>query len=178
MTETNHQDLSWRAITRRRELVILQQFTCTSDRPRTPHGRILPHPRPWEWDVQRHLRALAHHLRPSEAALLGWRGDHLAAAAHVIFTEDDDAVEAFVAAVAVSVAVRGEGGSIADATMAEIWNRTCARAVDRGAGEAFLTEKISTRNLSAQKMAERCGQEPVGLPSGELQLWIRRDQVT
>lgn len=177
MTEANGPELSWSTVTARRGLVLLQQFTCTSERPGTPHGRPLPHPRPWEWDVQRHLRELAHHLRPTEVALLGRRGEHLVAVAHVIFTEDDDAVEAFLAAIAVSTEVRGEGGNIADATMAEVWNLTCARAVDRGASELFLTGKISTRNLPAQRMAERCGQEPVGLPSGELQLWIRRGQI-
>ena len=121
---------------------------------------------------------LSHHLRPGEVALLGWRGDALVAVAHLLFTEDDDAVETFVAAIAVSAEVRGEGGVLADATMAEVWNLTCGRAIDRGASSVFLTGKISTRNHPAQRMAERCGQEPVGLPAGELQLWIRRGQIS
>lgn len=40
--------------------------------------------------------------------------------AHVIFTEDDNAVQGLFAAIAVSAEIRGEGGNLADATMAEI----------------------------------------------------------
>ncbi|WP_235912124.1 ImmA/IrrE family metallo-endopeptidase [Ruania zhangjianzhongii] len=44
--------------------------------------------------------------------------------------------------------------------------------------QQFTCTSERPRTLAAQRMAERCRQEPVGLSSGELQTGIRRGQVS
>ena len=34
----------------------LQSFQCTTDRPKSPGGRALRHPKPWELEVQSYFR--------------------------------------------------------------------------------------------------------------------------
>lgn len=97
--------LLWREA-RREDRRSLQQFTCTTPKP-TGRNYRLPHPFPWELDVQNHIRD----LKPPAAGSiqLGWSGDTGELAAVVWWKDPETAGEYDIVALAVSVAFRGQG---------------------------------------------------------------------
>jgi hypothetical protein len=109
----------------------LQAFTCTTEHPRTPEGRRLPHPRPWEWEVQAHLRQAGRCFRPGDLALVGREivGGRLACAAHLQPSSGTALVEVFIASVAVEVSHRGRGGDVADQAFTEVSRLALAEAL-------------------------------------------------
>lgn len=48
----------------------LQAFKATDDPPRLGNHRALPHPMQWEWEAQRHVRALVQQYKAGDVALL------------------------------------------------------------------------------------------------------------
>lgn len=161
----------WRRITTRRDARALSAFTCTTEFPRTPGGRRLPHDRPWEWEVQRHLRQTSQHLRNDELVLVGMQGDEIIAAARLQFESVDDILQVFVAAIGVALPWRHQGGGLADRTLAKIHAEGAARATDVGCAHLVLTGKTHWNNTASQRMLQRAGWEPYGSPTGDYQLW-------
>lgn len=164
-------DPEWQHVTTRQEARVLQEFTCTTDCPRTPGGRKLPHDRPWEWEAQRHLRQASQLLRPGDLLLVGLRTGVTVAAAHLQFDTSGDVLEVFIAAAGVARTSRGQGGGLADRTLAATRTEGLARATDRGCTHLVLTGKIHTSNTASQHMAERAGWEPYDTPSSIYQSW-------
>ena len=166
--------LRWRQLADRHEAVILQQFTCTEDPPRSPHGRRLPHPRRWEWEAQAHLRQMSVRFRTGELLIAGFNGDSVIAAAHLLPGIQGNVLEVFIAAAGVDLSVRHGGGVFADETMSQIKDLALANARAQGAGIVMITGNIHVRNIPSQNMAARAGFEPVGILTGDYQTWLLR----
>lgn len=166
--------LRWRQITTRREAAVLKNFTCTTDLPRTPGGRKLKHPRPWEWEAQRHLRQADQQLTPGDVLLLGEEEHNILAAIHVQFDATDTLLAVYLAAGAVTIDVRRQGGIIADEMLAEVHSLANSTATDRSLTHVVLTGKIHVANHASQRMVERAGFEPVDLPAEDYQTWSLR----
>lgn len=166
--------LTWHRIDNRPDARSLQAFTCTTDRPKSPAGRRLPHPKPWEWEVQAHLREASRRIMPGDLVLVGTGSDgSTLAAAHLVLSPADDYVETLVAAGAVHVDVRGSGGAVADAMMAQCCDIAVAASRAQGSAVALLTGRIHVRNTASQRLAARAGLSPVDAPVGPYQTWAR-----
>lgn len=162
----------WQLLIDRRSCRALQGFTCTQDPPRSPGGRKLPHPRHWEWETQSHLRQLPRRLPAGDVVLVGYQAENrLVAAAHLHCDADGSELGVFIAALAVSCPVRGQGGHVADATVMEIRDCGLERARRLGYTRVAITGKIHTANDPSRRMVERAGFEPVGVPAGDYQMW-------
>jgi hypothetical protein len=171
--------LRWERITDRQSATPLQGFTCTTDRPRSLAGKKLPHPKPWEWEVQSHLRQSSVRLKNGELLLVGRSADTaIAAAAHLIFTPLSTGTETFIAAVAVSTNFRGQGGAIADEALVVICEVACERAASDGGELALVTGKIHNQNQPSEALCVRSGFEPYLVPQGDYQPWVLRLPLT
>ncbi|HXC77829.1 MAG TPA: hypothetical protein VNU19_12325 [Candidatus Acidoferrum sp.] len=164
-------DPQWQHITTRQEARVLQGFTCTTDFPRTPGGRKLPHDRPWEWEAQSYLRQTSQLLRLGEVILVGLRSSEAVAAARLQFDTSGVILEVFIAAAGVAHADRGQGGGLADRMLATIHTEGLARATDGGCTHLVITGKIHRRNTASQQMVQRAGWEPHDVPTSDYQSW-------
>lgn len=149
----------------------LQQFTCTTDRPRTPGGRKLPHPRRWEWEAQSYLRSASQVLKSGDVLLVGENGVTISACAHMKLTPIDDSLEVFIAVAAVNISIRGHGGAVADELLSRCIDAGRKRASEMGRARLIVTGNIHVENFPSQRMVIRAGLEPVGLPVGDYQRW-------
>jgi hypothetical protein len=97
--------LTWRSATEQHRTA-LSQFVCT-DPPKQSYDRHRGrhHPRPYELEVQSHLRGLKVPVAPGDALLLGFDEDGIAAAAHFGF--DDTQTQFMIWAVACAHRCRG-----------------------------------------------------------------------
>lgn len=163
--------LGWRTITARREAVVLKNFTCTTDPPKTPGGRKLKHPRPWEWEAQRHLRQTDQLLGPGDMLLLGESDGVVLAAMHLQIESTKTHLDVYLAAGAVNTDVRRQGGAIADAMLAQVRAAAASAAGNHGFGATVLRGKIHLENRASRRMVERAGFEPFGLPLNDYQEW-------
>lgn len=171
--------LDWERITHRRDVSGLQSFTCTTDVPRTPGGRKLPHPKPWEREVQSHFRQISRRLRQGELLLLGCAEDGEARAAiHLMFEISAKVLGVFVASIAVCTSVRGKNGMIANEALLLVHeeardkaNRSCVETV-------VITGNIHTENRPSEQLFSRAGFEPLSIPNGPYQTWAKQLSVT
>lgn len=174
----NPPDIRWATITERREVKSLpfQTFSCTEPHPKTPQGRKLPHPKQWEWDAQGFIRQSSHYFRPGNLLVVGWSltDSEILAVAHLMPDVAAGRFSVHVGVIGVSTAVRGQGGSVADRTLKEAHIAALGDARARDACASFATANIHTRNFASQRLFERCGYEPHGVPSGDLQQWFCR----
>ena len=106
MTATPESAVMWSTIDNRRDAIELQKFTCTVDRPRTPENCTLPHPMPWEWEAQRHIRSLFVHYKDGDHLVVGRRGGAVIAAAQSMSRIEGEVLDVFIAAAAVAANVR------------------------------------------------------------------------
>ena len=166
--------LNWEKITDRRNARPLQRFTCTSECPRSPGGKKLPHPKPFELEVQSHLRESSKRLKNGELLLVGRLEDQtIVAAAHLMFTPLTAGVQTHIASVAVDTNVRGQGGAIANEVLLVIFET--AREHAAMVGElALVTGKIHNENRPSEALFVRAGFEPYSVPSGDYQQWVIR----
>uniref|UniRef100_UPI003D8FB572 GNAT family N-acetyltransferase n=1 Tax=Gordonia sp. B7-2 TaxID=3420932 RepID=UPI003D8FB572 len=162
--------LTWQHITNRREARDLQGFACTSDLPRTPGGRKLPHERPWEWEAQAHLRELSNRLRSGGLVVVGRSESEILGCAHLQFGQDAEFLEVFHVAAGVSTKARGQGGEIADQLLLHAREVAMEHATGAGCTHVVLAGKIHVRNIASQRMVTRAGWEPQGVPT-DYQLW-------
>lgn len=163
----------WHNVTTRREARVLQGFTCTTEFPRTPGGRRLPHDRPWEWEAQRHLRQTSQLLLQGDLIVVGLHGSELVAAAHLQFDSSGDVFQVFIAAAGVSLASRHQGGGLADRMLAAVHTEALDRATDRHCAHLVLTGKIHTSNTASQQMVHRASWVPFDAPNSDYQSWGR-----
>jgi hypothetical protein len=171
--------LQWEQISDRRNAKHMQGFTCTTDCPRSPAGRKLAHPRPWELEVQSHLRQSSVRLKDGQLLLVGYSDEAaIAAAAHLIFEPLSAGMRTHIASVAVSTNARGKGGSIADEALALISEVACERANAVGGEFALVTGQIHRENRPSEALFIRSGFEPYSVPSGDYQQWVIRLPLT
>lgn len=164
--------LNWEKISDRRNARPLQGFTCTNECPRTPGGRKLPHPKPWELEVQSHLRQSSVRLKNGELLLVGRLDTAIAAAAHLIFTPLSAGKETHIASVAVSTNARGQGGAIADEALSVICEVAYEQAAMAEGNTALVTGKIHNQNRPSEALFIRAGFEPYSVPRGNYQSWV------
>lgn len=169
--------LEWSTITDRRSAAGLQSFTCTVERPRTPAGRRLPHPVPWEWEAQALLRNASHRMRAGDELVVGRvpGEDVIAAGAWLEFHElevhEVGMPAVYITSSGVHVAHRGCGGHLADELVDRVIRR-CRAVIDpSGAPSGIVHGKVHVRNVSCENLQLRHGFEPVGLPQSTYQEW-------
>jgi len=163
---------TWRHVTTRREARVLQRFTCTTDFPRSPGGRRLPHPRPWEKEAQTLVREAAKTLRPGEIVLMATVGEEPVAAAHLQFRTDGELLEAHHVAAAVAQSARRQGGHLADALLVRAQAICLEQAMERGSAQLVLTGLIHVSNRASQHLVARAGWQPRGVPTNGYQSWF------
>lgn len=166
--------LQWTRITKQ-EARELQSFTCAAAWPCTPGGRKDPkHPRPWEWQAQRHLRQLTQHLREGDIALVGRdEAGLIGAAMHLSFAGKGDLLVVEVKVGAVSMRHRHQRGVFLGDELVDVAKSVAideARLV--GASAISSLGYIHERNLASAYMAMRAGAEPQELPDDHgYQVW-------
>lgn len=153
-------ELRWQRVISRSDARDLQQFTCTTDFPKTPGGRRLPHTRPWEWEAQRHLRQLSQIFKRGDVALLARTGEGVVGAVHLQFSAGGGVLEAFHASVAVAQTVRHQGGHVADELLRRARAEAMEHASELGCPNIVLSGKIHVSNAASQRLVERAGWEP------------------
>ncbi|MFD6389858.1 hypothetical protein [Nocardia sp. NPDC060259] len=172
----NPTTVRWQTITDRRGATELEMFSCTTPRPQTSSGRKMPHPKPWERAAQSIIRQSPKCLKAGNILIVGRREDseEIIAAAHLIFEKTSPPLfAAHVAAIGISVTARGQGGKVADGALDQVCRVVGERAHRPTAGPVLVTANIHTRNYPSQLLFERAGFEPLSLPVGEHQQWIR-----
>lgn len=173
------ESLAWSTITDRRSAAVLQSFTCTVERPRTPSGRRLPHPVPWEWEAQALTRSASNRMHAGDELVVGRvpGEDGIAAGAWLEFHElevhEVRTPAVFITSSGVDVAHRGRGGGLADELIDRVIRR-CRAVIDAsGAPTGIVHGKVHVENVSCENLLLRHGFEPVGLPQGTYQEWVQ-----
>lgn len=145
----------------------LQQFVCT-DPPRRSYekNRGPHHPRPWELQVQSHLRGLKVPVAQGSALLLGYDQTRLATAIHFGF--DDTGTQFMIWAVARGFAFAGQGyGRRAlDRAMASLRSTKTVHGLDCG-----VITHIDPRNDASRAMFKSAGFEYLRQADG-YEAWI------
>lgn len=146
-----------------------------AERPRSPGGRRLPHPKPWEWEAQALLRNARARFRDGHTIVVGRdsnRDGPIQAAAWLQF-HHTELPTAFLTAGAVDVTLRGTGGAVAD----ELVNRALNSAVHNlehfGTDRILVHGNVHTCNTASAELLTRHGFDPVGAPTEEFQQWAR-----
>lgn len=143
---------------------LLQGFRCTRPSQRDQSGTRLPHERPWEAEVEGYLHALKPPGRRENLIRLGFddNGDLVSAVAIEAVNPGvrKETPEYFVAAVAVSLSQRGNGGKSADDAIADAIGQLGDRVRAAGGREFLLSGRIHQHNAASQAMAARNGMAP------------------
>ncbi|MBF0689867.1 MAG: hypothetical protein IR158_19095 [Cellulomonas sp.] len=142
--------------------VALTQFICTDPaKKQYEKHRGKHHPKPWELEVQSHLRGLRVPVSADEALLLGFDGEGLAATAH--FGLDDTNQQFMIWAVACAQRTRGQHlGREALTVALDLMSRTKARyELDCG-----VFTHVDPRNVASRKMCVDAGFEFLGTYEG------------
>ncbi|MFB8170659.1 hypothetical protein ACFC60_22200 [Kitasatospora purpeofusca] len=162
-------DLSWRLATKA-DRSLLQGFTCTEPAPRQKNKRPLPHPSPWELDVQKWFRggdaiADAHidSVHDGRLLLCFAGGDLVACASHARLKnpsietplrrmlEFDGPIRS-LKAIAISVTYRKKGGELADRVMEYSLEDMMER---ESYASTIVISRIDRRNLASEYFAQR-----------------------
>mgnify|MGYP003407678871 FL=1 len=163
----------WEYITTRKDARVLQTFTCTTDLPLTEGGRKMPHPRPWEWQTQAHLRRSSQLLRAGDSLLIGRdESGEIVCAAYLSFDQSAEVLQVFIAAIAIQRSQRGQHGLLADHVISEICAEGTRRATSLGLATVVLAGKVHVQNRASQYLVERTGFEPQENPGDTHQLWV------
>ena len=142
--------IDWRDATRD-DRSALEQFRCTSPAPRDPRGRPLPHPAPYEAEVQRWLRTHKPPGSPDEIFRVGI--DHEGAIAAVAVTSQlavPDGLTFKILALAVRHDLRGS--RIGGACMDDLLQQMNERALSTGAEQFLVFGLVDPRNTASQRM--------------------------
>lgn len=141
--------IDWRDATRD-DRSALEQFRCTSPAPRDPRGRPLPHPAPYEAEVQRWLRTHKPPGSPDEIFRVGI--DHEGAIAAVAVTSQlavPDGLTFKTLALAVTHGLRGTG--LGRACLEDSLRQMNVRALEAGAEQFLVFGLIDPRNVASQR---------------------------
>jgi hypothetical protein len=140
---------------------LLQGFRCTRPPRTAADGHRLPHPRPWEAEIEAHFHNLKPPGRAEDLIRLGLDdNDDIASIVevqHLKPATPSGTPEYFIRALAVALAHRGHGGATADAAMTDAL-RTLALRVTSNEHDAFIIAgRIHAANAASQNMATRHG---------------------
>lgn len=171
----NQTGIEWSVLKDRKSAIELQQFTCTTDRPRTSRGRELKHPEHWELEAQALLRTTFQGLGSNEQVLVG-RGlptRQIDAAAWLETHAVDDIPALFIKACGVRLELRYRGGAVADELFRQILG--VAKVILGASAKSRLRihGNLHVNNSASEAFFARSGFEPVGLPAEDYQQWMR-----
>jgi hypothetical protein len=142
---------------------MLEQFTCTTPAPRGRHGRRLPHPRPWELEVQSMIRTRRDLTYGGGRILLGITSarELLAVTAHspVNNPEAKTVPQQLLAVVAISVSARGQGGAVADKAVERTLADIAGLPEVVRAGCAVILAGVHVENAPSEALLIRQGFE-------------------
>lgn len=142
--------IDWRDATRE-DRSALEQFRCTIPVPRDPRGRPLPHPAPYEAEVQRWLRTHKPPGSPDEIFRVGV--DHEGVIAAVAVTSQLTVPEGLtykILAIAVRHDLRGTG--IGYACMDDSLQQMNERALSTGTEQFLVFGLVDPKNTASQRM--------------------------
>lgn len=156
----------------------LQSFQCTTDRPKSPGGRALRHPKPWELEVQSYFRDRGcgrAKKRGTRRLLLARRSGVIVAAAdtEVSISKDGDGsyVNFFICAVAINVSERGKGGRLARELVQVLKDCAVQKAREGGLPRAKVYGRIDATNEPSVHLVDDMGFELEQMESVHLQTW-------
>jgi hypothetical protein len=148
-------NLKWRTATRG-DRAALQEFTCTTKASRSSgSSRPLPHPKPWELQVQSFIRTLHPPAGPDQEFLLG--EDPSGVGAVRVLADQGTPEIVKIQAIAVSVRYRGQGGAYADEALAAGLDHAGRRARAAGLGQVIAVGWVHQRNKPSQLLCRRAG---------------------
>jgi len=126
--------------------------------------------------VQASIRELSKSLKAGEVLLVGsGPDDAICAVARVQCESGSSGCHVFIMALAIELKVRYCRSGVADETMEYVKGDASSESGRRRLlGNTFVTCKIDTRNARSQRMAERAGFEPLGIPAARYQIWLLR----
>lgn len=156
---------------RREHRPLFPTFTCTTPRPRADSGRTLAHPKPWEWEVQAHIRQLKTPVH-NDVVQLGLMGQELVSVAQFVIDDSASVPVVFVRVIGVTLRARGEGGGIADATLEQVVNRSAKRLRMLGHSRFVLLGNVHTDNTASQSMLTRAGFTATERREGPYVRWV------
>jgi hypothetical protein len=168
--------LQWEVLSDRKAMVELQRFTCTTPSPRSPRGRRLIHPRPWELEAQSLLRNVSHSSGSEDLVLIG-RGVsepadwEIRAVAWCEWHEVEVTPALFIKTCGVSLEFRRQSGEAAGELMEQIFEVARQRLAEQAEGQVVIHGNIHVRNVPSERLFSRFGFEPVGLPISDYQKW-------
>lgn len=159
--------LDWRTVEDKRETLVVQQFQCADDWPRTARGRKLPkHPREWEFEAQSHVRNLNMLMRDGDRVLLGYDTtvdpEVIAAVLHLRFEVRGTRVVTESKVGAVAMSHRSPSPPYyGDEIMAVALEEARAAVGRYGCTDGMLAGHIHVENNASMRMAQRNDWEPL-----------------
>jgi len=164
--------LIWRDAARE-DRHLLQGFRCTIDHTRNRDGRPLFHPRPWEHELQSYLRRMTPPSGADQRLRLGLDvSEKLMGVSEQVRIETVGSIAVVkLQALAISVDARGQGGQVADLTLADALIRSADLAHETGASEALVIGWVDPRNQASKGLLTRAGFNRRGNAPGGLEDW-------
>jgi predicted NBD/HSP70 family sugar kinase len=168
---TAGQCLDWQSVDDKKTAAVrFQHFQCTQPWPTTAGGRRLPqHPRPWEWDAQRHVKNLCQLMRDGDRVLVGIDDAGVepvdAAVLHLRYLVDLPRFVAQLEVGAVAVSHRSPGPPFrGDEILQVALVEARSTMTDQACVKGLLAGFIHVENNSSMRMAARNEWEPLGDP--------------
>lgn len=170
--------LEWREATKD-DRQLLQQFECTTPPPREPGRRARPHPKPYEYAVQKAIHTLNVPLHGDDGTVLLGLDEHGALGAVSVWSSIHTHPGLHkIRLVAVSLAYRGTSADpeIAGAVASETIDVTLTKLGEYAPGERVFG-LVDHRNTGSLRLLKTHGF--VHLPDGpvddpDLQMWAAR----
>lgn len=139
----------------------LQAFQATEDPPRLENHRRLPHPKPWEWEAQRHVRNLVQQYKTGDVVLLRLGPERdLYGVAHIRLLSSDSRMVVGLEAIAVAQHMRGSTPPhIGD----ELYNYALDmldEIIPDEVTQVLLAAMVHVDNRASQRMLKRHKFEP------------------
>lgn len=177
---TPDEALTWSLLTDKRSATALQDFTCTQPRERTPRGRRLPHPRPWEREAQSLLRQAKPNPGAGELVVVGraLTDDASIIAAALLAIDSGEVPTAFIQSCGVTREHRGRGGSTADLLIEQIIATSLYYVQPSYSGQLVVHGNVHVHNQPCETLLMRHAFEPVGIPHNDYQQWARMVELT
>jgi hypothetical protein len=152
---------------------VRQSFECTVDFERTASGRPLFHPRPYEREVQTHIRRAALPSSTNGCLRLGFADGELAAVVQINLEGTRDGYS-FVRLQAVAIArqFRGLRGEAADEAMHEALLQSIVLGPAGASEGTVVSALIDVRNEPSRRMLQRHKFALRGTIDGQLEEWV------
>lgn len=168
--------LRWFILPDRKAMIALQSFTCTTARPRSPRGRKLSHPRPWELEAQSLLRRSSQSAGPNDRVLAALPEEEspegeIRAAAWIEHHAIDSTPALFIKSCGIDLEFRRQHGLVANELMTQILSEARREYDGHSRQQVIVHGNVHVQNVPSERLFVRFGFEPIGLPDGDYQKW-------